>query len=126
MKKTFKTSDQLKKELVETDLQIKELTNRSNDLRNKLVTYLDKRSPDEFTAMLYPNTKFTPRALQIHSEKLLLLTRKQEALKEEYMNALRQELIQGFIIEHSEFKSEFVGIEIENTVSGILARVRIK
>lgn len=126
MKKAFRTSDDLKKELVEIDLKIKDLTNRSNDLRNKLIIYLDKRSPDQFTAMLYPNAKFTPKSLQIHSEQLLILSRKYEELKEEYMNALREELIHGFIIEHPEFKTEFKGMEIENSVSGILARIKTK
>jgi hypothetical protein len=126
MKKTFKTSDELKKELIDIEVQIKELTNISNDLKVKLIAYLDKRRPDEFTAALYNNAKFAPRVLHIHSDKLLLLTRKQEEVKTEYINRLREELIQGFVIEHPEFKTEFKEVVVENSVSGVIARVMIK
>lgn len=126
MKKTFKTSDELKKELMDIEVQIKELTNISNDLKAKLIAYLDKRRPDEFTAALYNNTKFAPRSLHIHSDKLLQLTRRQEEVKTEYINRLREELIQGFVIEHPEFKAEFKEVVVENSVSGVIARVMIK
>jgi hypothetical protein len=126
-KKRMTTSDDYKKEIVRIEKEMAELRARNNDLQKKLIQHLSKQSANDFTKALYANeVSFNPKTLQIVSEKFVELQKEHDKLKAGYINSLRKELIQDFIIENPEFKTQLKDISIENTPTGTHAKVVLK
>jgi hypothetical protein len=118
------SADDMKKRLMEIEKQIDLLNKTLADARIKLGKFLDKKTPDEFTKSLYYNNlKFNPASLIMSSDTLNKFNEERDALKEAYVNKLREDLILEFCLENPDLKDKLKDIEITRTESGIHARV---
>ena len=126
-RKRVMTSDDYKKEIVMIEKQMNELKAQNTELQKELVRYLNKKTANEFTKSMYTNeVTFNPKSLNVMSETFVKLSQKLEQFKHDYMSALREELIEDFIMENPKFKSQLKDIKIEQSSTGIHAQVMLK
>lgn len=126
-RKRIRTSDDYKKEIVMLEKQMNEQKAKNIALQRELVRYLNKKTANEFTKSMYNNeVTFNPKSLKVMSKSFVALSHELEELKQDYINTLRKELIEDFIMEHPQFKKQLIDIKIDQQTTGIHAQVILK
>lgn len=123
----MKTSSEYKKEIQILEKEIHEMQQKETEIKRRLHQYLERVGPDAFTKQMFPNgANISPRNLKVRSETLQEKQNKLQRLKEKYMDALKKELIENFMIENSDMKKDLKKVNVEKDETGTIMIVNLK